>query len=160
MIIILMGVTGCGKTTVGRLLAARLGVTYHEGDAFHAPAAVRKMAAGVPLDDDDRGPWLLAIRDQIDRDLAAQRSAVISCSALKQRYRDVLAAPGVHFVHLKASPGLIRNRLANRTGHYMPASLIDSQFADLEPPADALDVDAALPPETIVERVVSHFGTP
>lgn len=129
--IVVMGVTGSGKTTVGVALAKRLGVPFGEADDFHPRANVDKMSAGVPLDDDDRRPWLLAIGEW----LAEHPGAVATCSALKRAYRDLLRerAPNVVFVHLDGGRETVRRRVASRSGHFMPESLVDSQFAALEP---------------------------
>src|SRR5262245_29366473 len=143
MIVVLMGVTGSGKTTLGQLLADQLGWTFVEGDTFHPPENVRKMHRGEPLTDADRAPWLRALRARIDELVAAGRSAVVACSALKQAYRDVLAdgRPEVVFVHLTAPAAVIRDRLDHRREHFMPAALLDSQLATLEPPAGVPTVD-------------------
>ena len=124
MVIVVMGVSGSGKTTVGQLLADALGAEFAEGDAYHPPANIEKMRRGIPLEDADRWPWLQTLAAQIDRWLAAGTTVVLACSALKQRYRDVLAKgrPGVRFVHLKGDKTLIRLRLDGRRGHYMPAT--------------------------------------
>ena len=145
MIVVLMGVTGSGKTTLGQLLADQLGWTFVEGDAFHPEANVQKMRRGEPLTDADRAPWLRALRARIDELAAAGRSAVVACSALKQAYRDVLAdgRPEVVFVHLAAPAAVIRDRLDHRRGHFMPAALLDSQLATLETPAGVLTVDVS-----------------
>ncbi|HKN26442.1 MAG TPA: gluconokinase [Roseiarcus sp.] len=140
--IVVMGVSGAGKTTVGRLLAGRLGVEFIDGDDLHSPATRAKMAAGQALDDADRWPWLDRIAAAL-ADPAAPRGRVIACSALKRAYRDRLragAGAGLRFVYLEANPDLMRKRVAGRRGHYMPASLVDSQFAALEPPAREADV--------------------
>jgi gluconokinase len=161
MIIILMGVTGCGKTTVGRRLCARFGLAFHEGDALHPEVNVRKMAAGVPLDDWDRRPWLQIIRQLIEREVAAGRDAVIACSALKVSYRDVLRGsndPHVQLVYLEVTPEVARSRLESRTDHFMPPELVDSQFAALEPPADALRIDASLDVDSIVQQIAGELG--
>jgi gluconokinase len=160
MVIVLMGVSGAGKTTVGRLLAEALGAEFAEGDAYHPPENVEKMRRGIPLEDADRWPWLQILAAQIDRWRAAGHTVVLACSALKQRYRDVLAKdrPGVRFVHLEGDKALIRMRLDRRQGHYMPATLLDSQFAALEPPADAITLDVAGTPEEIVADIVRHVG--
>jgi gluconokinase len=160
MVIVLMGVSGAGKTTVGRLLAAALDAEFVEGDAYHPPANIEKMRRGIPLDDADRWPWLEILSAQIDRWLAAGSTVVLACSALKQRYRDVLAKgrPGVRFVHLEGDKALIRLRLDRRRGHYMPASLLDSQFAALEPAADAITVDVAGTPEAIIATIIKRLG--
>jgi gluconokinase len=148
MIVVLMGVTGSGKTTLGRLLADQLGWTFVEGDAFHPHANVDKMHRGEALTDADRAPWLRALRARIDQLAAAGQSAVVACSALKQAYRDVLAAgrPEVVFVHLTAPAAVIRDRLNHRRGHFMPPTLLDSQLATLETPgggARAVDVTSS-----------------
>jgi gluconokinase len=154
-----MGVTGSGKTTIGRLLATRLAVPYAEADSFHSPANIAKMAAGTPLTDDDRGPWLAALADWI---VATGRihGGVVSCSALKRRYRDRLRAadPDLWFVHLVADRELITRRVAGRSGHFMPVALVDSQFAALEPltPDErGVEVDAGQPPERIVADAIA-----
>lgn len=155
MVVVLMGVSGVGKTAVGARLAQALGGTFVEGDDFHPPANVAKMRSGVPLDDADRQPWLETLSREIGAWLDTGRTVVLACSALKQRYRDVLKAgrPGVRFVHLKGQEALIRARLAGRRGHYMPASLLDSQLAALEEPVDAITVGIDAPPEAIVAEI-------
>jgi gluconokinase len=155
-VIVVMGVSGTGKTTVGPLVAAALGVPYAEGDGFHPPANIAKMSAGTPLGDEDRWPWL----DAIGRWAHGRRGlgGVVSCSALKRSYRDRLraGAPGAVFLHLAGDRGLIEARMAERRGHFMPASLLDSQFAALQPlgdePGVAVDVSGA--PEDITVRAV------
>ena len=160
-IVVVMGVTGCGKSTVGHLLAERLGVPYAEGDSFHSPANVAKMAAGQPLDDTDRFPWLATIGDWIRSRVGL--GGVVSCSALKYAYRDVLRAayPGLWFLHLDADPQTIARRVADRTGHFMPISLVESQFAALEPlrPQErGLVVDAAQEPDAIVTAAIAAMA--
>jgi gluconokinase len=162
MVVVVMGVTGSGKSTIGQLLAERLGVPYAEADSFHPPANVAKMAAGQPLDDTDRYPWLLAIGDWIRSRVGL--GGVVSCSALKYAYRDLLrdAYPGVWFLHLDTDPQTIARRVAARTGHFMPVSLVQSQFAALEPlrPDEAgLVVDAAQPPDTVVAAAIAAMAT-
>ena len=156
MVIVLMGVSGAGKTTVGRLLAQALDAEFAEGDAYHPPENVEKMRRGIPLEDADRWPWLQILAEQIARWLAAGKTVVLACSALKQRYREVLAKgrPDVRFVHLEGDKALIRLRLDRRHGHYMPAALLDSQFAALEPPADAITVDVTGTPEAITAMII------
>jgi gluconokinase len=158
MIIIVMGVTGSGKTTVGRLLAERFDLAFYEGDDFHPPENKQKMSAGAPLTDQDRRPWLQQLRAVLQNAAKSSAGAVLACSALKKSYRRHLSAGAVRFVYLKASPELVRDRLHRRTGHFMPPSLVDSQFADLEEPDDALIVDAALDPEKIVDRIAQALG--
>ena len=133
--IVVMGVSGCGKSTVMRLLAARLGWEAAEGDAFHSAANIEKMRSGHELTDADRWPWLEAITAWIGQQEAAGRDAVVACSALKRAYRDVLrrSHPSVWFAHLVAPRDVIAERMAQRPHHYMPASLLDAQLADLEP---------------------------
>jgi gluconokinase len=140
--VVVMGVSGAGKTTVARELAELLGADFVDGDDLHSSAARAKMSAGHPLDDDDRWPWLDRIAAALREDRAG-RGAVVACSALRRAYRDRLRAgvgPTLRFVYLKASPDLMRARVASRKGHYMPASLVDSQFAALEPPDGETDV--------------------
>lgn len=153
-----MGVAGTGKTTIGPLLAARLGVPYAEGDDFHPQANIAKMSAGVPLTDEDRWPWLDAIGDWAHG--RAGLGGVVSSSALKRSYRDRLraAAPGVVFVHLTGDRALIEDRMAHRHGHFMPTALLDSQFATLQPlEADeaGVAVDVTGSPEQIAERATT-----
>jgi gluconokinase len=157
-VVVVMGVAGTGKTTIGPLLAARFGVPYAEGDEFHPQANIAKMSAGVPLTDDDRRPWLDAIGAW-----AHERSGlggVVSCSALKRSYRDRLraAAPGLVFVHLTGGRALIEDRMSHRRGHFMPTALLDSQFATLEPlgpDEPGVEVDVAGSPEEITERAAN-----
>lgn len=156
--IVVMGVAGTGKTTIGPLVAARLGVPYAEGDDFHPAANVAKMSAGIPLDDADRWPWLDAIGAWAHG--RAGRGGVVSSSALKRSYRDRLraAAPGLVFLHLTGDRTLIERRMAERRGHFMPAALLDSQFATLQPlGADeaGVAVDVSGTPEEIAERAAA-----
>ena len=142
MIVVLMGVSGSGKTKIGCTLAASLGWPFYDADDLHPPANVAKMSAGIPLTDDDRWPWLDRIVDELARAGANGGNAVLACSALRQVYRDRLARAGdVRFVYLKGDLETIAARLAVRSHKYMPASLLPSQFATLEAPADALVID-------------------
>ncbi|MCT2594485.1 gluconokinase [Streptomyces sp. N2-109] len=150
-VVVVMGVAGTGKTTVGRLLAAELGVPYAEADAFHPPANIAKMTAGTPLDDADRAPWLDAIGDWAERHASG---GVVSCSALKRAYRDRLraAAPELFFLHLTGPRGLIAERLAARRDHFMPSALLDSQYATLErlePDEQGAEVSVEAEPHTL-----------
>ena len=143
-VLVVMGVSGCGKTTVAALLAGRLGWPFAEGDDLHPAANVAKMHAGHPLDDADRWPWLAKIAEWVDERLDTGSGGVITCSALKRKYRDVMRRDGVVFVYLHGTYEEIARRLAARHGHFMPASLLDSQFADLEEPGsdeNAIRVD-------------------
>ena len=155
MIIILMGVSGCGKTRIGLLLAAKLGWPFYEGDEYHPQFNIDKMAKGEPLDDSDREPWLESLHDLI-RGLAAQgTSGILACSALKQSYRDRLAdgVPDLRFVHLKGDYELIFRRLEARMGHYMKPSMLASQFAALEVSDDIPTITIDRTPEYIVETI-------
>lgn len=156
--LVVMGVSGSGKSTVAALLAARLGRDFLEGDDVHPAANVAKMAAGVPLDDADRAPWLDALARWIRERTAAGRPGVLSCSALTRGYRDVLRTGGpVVFVHLTGSRDELARRMAARVGHFMPATLLDSQLAVLEPPGpdeDAVTVPIAATPDEQVRAVV------
>jgi len=158
-----MGVSGCGKSTVASRLAQRLGWAFAEADRFHSPASVAKMSSGVPLDDADRWPWLDSIAAWIDRERREGRQCVVACSALKRAYRERLAGGRRHelFVHLHGDYETIAARLAGRTGHYMPPSLLRSQFDTLEVPhadENALVMSIELSPEEIVEAVLGKLG--
>ena len=158
--VVLMGVSGCGKSTVGKALAARLGWRFHDADDYHPCANVQKMRSGQALDDDDRWPWLDRLNSLLRHSAAKREPVVLACSALKQRYRERLAdrVPGTLFVHLRGSFELISARLSERRHVYMPATLLRSQFDALETPADALDVDVALPLADIVDRIADALG--
>jgi len=155
MVVLLMGVAGSGKTTVGVKLAAALGWSFRDADDFHPPANVAKMAAGQPLDDRDRAPWLAAIRTHIDGCLARGENAVVTCSALKESHRQaVVADPAqVKLVHLAGDAALLAQRLGARHGHFMKPAMLPSQLAALEPPRDALVIDVAPPPDAIVAQI-------
>ncbi|MEC3765268.1 MULTISPECIES: gluconokinase [Cupriavidus] len=156
MIYILMGVSGSGKTTVGQLLAQRLGCGFHDADDFHSDANKAKMHAGIPLTDDDRWPWLAAMRAAIDTARAEGRTHVFTCSALRQAYRDRLTPPdgGVTFVFMKGDAALIGQRLSARTEHFFNPELLQSQFDTLEVPGDALALDIRQPPEALVDTIL------
>ncbi|CAL9288341.1 gluconokinase [Streptomyces griseoincarnatus] len=161
-VVVVMGVAGTGKTTIGPLLAARLGVPYAEGDDFHPQSNIAKMSAGTPLTDDDRWPWLDAIGDWAQG--RAGLGGVVSCSALKRSYRDRLraAAPGVVFVHLTGDRALVEDRMSHRQGHFMPTALLDSQFATLQPlePDEAgVAVNVTGSPEKITERAATALAS-
>ncbi len=163
VVLVLMGVSGCGKTTVAQILADRLHWAFEEGDALHPPANVAKMAAGHPLDDDDRAPWLAKVADWVDARLDAGESGIITCSALKHSYRALIdrRGAGVEFVYLHGSRELIASRLADRHGHFMPSSLLDSQFATLEEPGPdepALRVEIGEPADDIATDIAHALG--
>ena len=154
-IIIIMGVSGSGKTTVGSLLAQDLGWTFYEGDYFHPQENIDKMTRGIPLTDDDREPWLRALRQLIVKLIATSEHAVIACSALKQAYRDVLSenCSRMGFVYLKGTDSLIRQRLSMREMHFMRETLLVSQLEDLEEPGNALILDSSFPPLTLISQI-------
>lgn len=163
VVLVLMGVSGCGKTTVAALLSELLGWTFEEGDALHPQANIDKMAAGHPLTDEDRWPWLERVAGWVNESLDAGENGLITCSALKRSYRDVInrRGSGVVFVYLAGSRETIAARLVSRHGHFMPSSLLDSQFADLEEPAAdepeiRVDVDPA--PGVIAQQIVDALG--
>lgn len=161
--VVVMGVSGCGKTTVAQRIRDLTGFVFAEADEFHSEANVAKMAAGIPLTDDDRWPWLGSLAVWMAERADAGESTVIACSALRRSYRDVLRAgpPSVDFVHLDGSPEIIRARLATRLGHYMPASLLDSQLATLEPlgPDERGGVlDLAQTPQALAAEAVERLG--
>ena len=161
-VLLLMGVSGCGKTTIGAALAERLGWAFLEGDALHPPANVAKMAAGTPLEDADRWPWLRAIAARIDAWRSAGTSGVVACSALKRAYRDVLIGDrgDVRLVYLRGDKDVIAARLAARKGHFMPPGLLDSQFKTLEPPQPAerpITVSIEPPVEAIIDDIIRQL---
>ena len=158
--VVLMGVSGCGKTAVGRLLARDLGWTFHDADDFHPPDNVERMRQGISLTDAERWPWLDAVGSFIAAAAAERRGVVVACSALARRYRDRLGLPDprVRLVHLDGPAELIRSRLEVRTGHFMPPSLLESQIALLERPAadeNALAIDIAAEPAAIAARIAA-----
>jgi gluconokinase len=161
--VVVMGVSGTGKTTVAEHLVKQLGWPFAEGDTFHPPANVAKMRAGTPLDDDDRWPWLRALADWIGAREAAGENAVVTCSALKRSYREVLRTghPSVWFAHVDTSPEVLRERVTQRAGHYMPPSLLDSQLATLErlePDEPGLTITGEGRPDVVAKRVLAALA--
>lgn len=151
--LLLMGVSGSGKTTIGEALARVAGIVFLDADDFHPPANVAKMRAGIPLTDEDREPWLAALAAK----LQATPGFILACSALKERYRDVLkaAVPDLKVFFLDGSPETIRLRMEARAGHFMPPGLLESQISTLEPPKNAIRLDIAEPVDTLVARILS-----
>lgn len=163
MILVLMGVTGSGKTTIGKLLAGRLHWAFYDADDFHPPANIEKMRSGRPLTDEDRAAWLDALADLIAESLKNNQPAVLACSALKTIYRKRLQIPAqnhpdeVQFVYLHITPQVAHQRLTARKNHFMPPELVASQFATLEEPVDALVVDATRAPAKVVAEILQKF---
>jgi gluconokinase len=160
LVLIFMGVAGSGKTTVAALFAKRTGAAFYEGDEFHPPANIARMRSGIPLTDGDREQWLKTLREIVTRALAANEFAVLTCSALKAKYRERLQGGDsrVKFVHLTGPRALLEERLKSRRGHFMPPGLLDSQLAALEAPSDALTFSCEMPPEEIVAALVQASG--
>jgi gluconokinase/shikimate kinase len=163
VVLVFMGVSGCGKTTVAAILAGRLGWRFEEGDALHPQSNVKKMEAGHPLTDEDRAPWLEKVARWVEERLDAGENGIITCSALKRSYRDVInrRGSGVVFVYLAGSRETIAARLAVRHGHFMPSRLLDSQFADLEEPTPdepAIRVDIGPAPDVIAQGILEKLG--
>ena len=159
MVVIVMGVTGAGKTTVGRLLAEQCGWEFADADDFHPPSNVEKMRQGFPLNDDDRGPWLERLRGAIAQWIADGRNIVLACSALKRAYRRELeVGPEVRFVYLKGSADLIAERIQARHGHFAGEQILAGQFADLEEPNDAVRVEISSTPAQIVMDIREKLG--
>ena len=161
MVLILMGVSGCGKTTVGKHLSKALQMPFYDADDFHPPENVEKMSKGTPLDDEDRQPWLEQLHQMIIK-WNRKDGAILACSALKKPYRQTLRGDldknELQFIYLKGSAELIRERLKNREGHYMPAGLLNSQFRDLEEPSDVLTVGIDRPVQDIVSRIFDKIN--
>ncbi len=157
--IVLMGVSGCGKTTVGRLLANRLGWDFIESDDYHSNDDVRKMSSGIPLTDKDRWPWLKRLNQVLCEHMQQNQSLVLACSALKNGYRSILAdgLSGIVFIYMKGDFTLIHKHMAKRKNHYMKAEMLQSQFDALEEPGDALTVDIAQSPARIVEMILTNI---
>jgi gluconokinase len=157
---IVMGVSGCGKSSVGKALAQSLGWDFYDADDFHPPENVAKMASGIPLDDSDRAPWLASLNELISSSLKADKPGVLACSALKERYRQRLmdGNDGVQIVYLKGSYDLIWSRMEKRTDHYMKPHMLKSQFGTLEEPVNALTVDISLSVDEIVQEILRYVG--
>jgi gluconokinase len=160
MIVLVMGVAGSGKTTVGRLLAESAGFAFLDADDLHSAANIAKMSAGLPLTDSDRAPWLAAVRERLVNAANRQDDLVVACSALKRAYRTFLGRDvPVIWTFLKGDPDLFRDRLRQRTGHFMSAHMLSSQLEALEEPTDAIVVDAAQPPQAIVREILAQLST-
>lgn len=159
-IVVVMGISGSGKSTVGRQLAERLGWPFHDGDDFHPAQNVSKMSKGIPLDDDDRRPWLQTLHDALSEILKQGGNAVLAASLLKQEYRDLVLGglAGVRLVYLRADPRVIDERLQKRQGHFFQASLLATQLDILEEPTDALALSVEAPSAAIVSQIVDAFG--
>lgn len=155
---VVMGVSGCGKSSVGEALANQLGWDFYDADDFHPPENVAKMASGTPLNDSDRAPWLATLHDLISSNLTRNQPGVLACSALKERYRQQLldGNPNVQIVYLKGSYDLIWSRMEERTDHYMKPHMLKSQFDALEEPTDALTVDISVSVDEIVQEILRH----
>jgi len=162
VIVIVFGVSGAGKTTIGKLLAEQFGWRFYEADDFHPSANIEKMRNGRPLTDEDRSPWLERLREQITRSLAAKENAVLACSALKRAYRQRLrVSDDVKFVFLRGNYALIERQLGRRRGHFMNPALLQSQFADLEKPEsdeDAITIELGQSPEELVEQIKAKLN--
>lgn len=157
---IVMGVSGCGKTSVGKLLAEQLGWDFYDADEFHPPINVKKMADGIPLNDSDRAPWLASLRGLILSSLKGGKPGVLACSALKELYRQQLLKDneGIQLIYLKGSYDLIWSRMSARKGHYMKPEMLQSQFETLEEPANALTIDVSTPMDDIISKVLEQMG--
>jgi gluconokinase len=158
MVIVLTGVSGSGKSTVGKRLAQHLDFEFHEGDDYHTESSRKKMQSGQALTEADRAPWLAALNKLVSDLIARNANAVLAFSGLKQAHRDSIARNGVKFVYLKGDPALIGERLGRRKGHFFDPKLLDSQFETLEEPGDVLAVDVNQSPETLVRDIVRELG--
>lgn len=159
MILLLMGTTGAGKTTIGELLAARLGWTFLDADNFHPPANIAKMSQGIPLTDADRQPWLEKIHDELTRLSAANTGAVLACSALKQSYRDTLSAGlDIQLIYLRGAYGRMLRHIESRHGHFAGEAILAGQFADLEEPSNALVLDVSRTPAELVHDIITRLN--
>lgn len=158
MVLVVMGVSGCGKTTIGKMLGEKLGWKYYEGDEYHPKENVEKMSSGIPLNDDDRKPWLLTLRGIIENHLKDGTGAVVSCSALKQKYRDLLKVnEDTKFVYLKGDYDTILRRMQARKDHYFKPEMLKSQFDALEEPSNVIAENIEMEPERIVEDVLEKI---
>jgi gluconokinase len=158
--IIVMGVSGSGKSTIGKALAEKLGWNFFDGDEYHSEENIAKMTSGIPLTDEDRRPWLGALHDLIGECLRERRAAVLACSVLKESYREILLSgnPGVEFVYLKVNYDLTRSRMTGRLGHYMKPEMLRSQFEALEEPTHAMVVDGSREAEEIVREIIDSLN--
>lgn len=159
MIIVVMGICGCGKSLIGQLLAQRMGLDFYDADDYHPPENVEKMKEQIPLNDKDRMPWLAEIARQMPK-WESKGGAVLACSALKESYRQILSSGGnVCFVYLKGTKDIILRRMQNRKRHFMPTTLIDSQLATLEKPGNAITVDIDKSPDEIVRTIIGQLSS-
>lgn len=158
MILVIMGVAGSGKTTIGKSLAEALSCYFIEGDSFHSAANIAKMSSGLALTDADRAPWLAAIRTHLVSEAERGQCLILTCSALKQKYRDFLACDlDISWIYLKGTHDLIASRIIQRSQHYMKVNMLNSQFSDLEEPSDAIVVDTSRPADAIVQDILARL---
>lgn len=158
--IVLMGVSGCGKTALGKILSQKVNASFIEGDEYHPSSNINKMSNGIPLDDNDRLPWLMILRDLISEHIAQDKPLIMSCSALKEKYRQILRGENnnIVFIYLRGSYDMIYTRMQKRTGHYMKPGMLQSQFDALEEPLDAITVDIDRDIDSIVQDVIEKLG--